>query len=91
LNSAQPAVAVKKRKNRTKPASAALIGEENYEQELKEIVESRRRACHQRFLFTSKYCVPIFLAISIGMFNQLSGINAILYYLNAIFEHAGFQ
>jgi len=25
------------------------------------------------------------------MFNQLSGINAILYYLNAIFEHAGFS
>ena len=34
---------------------------------------------------------PIFLAISIGMFNQLSGINAILYYLNSIFERAGFS
>ena len=34
---------------------------------------------------------PIFLAVSIGMFNQLSGINAILYYLNDIFDHAGFS
>ena len=34
---------------------------------------------------------PIFLAVSIGMFNQLSGINAILYYLNDIFAHAGFS
>jgi hypothetical protein len=42
-------------------------------------------------LFTRKYRLPIFLAVSIGMFNQLSGINAILYYLNAIFEHAGFS
>ena len=33
---------------------------------------------------------PSFLAISIGMFNQLSGINAILYYLNDIFAKAGF-
>ena len=35
--------------------------------------------------------LPIFLAISIGMFNQLSGINAILYYLNDIFAKAGFS
>ena len=34
---------------------------------------------------------PIFLAVSIGMFNQLSGINAILYYLNDIFAKAGFS
>lgn len=42
-------------------------------------------------LFQKRYRVPVFLAISIGMFNQLSGINAILYYLNDIFERAGFS
>lgn len=69
-----------------------LIGEENYEQELKDIVESiDAEHVTSDALFTAKYRVPIFLAISIGMFNQLSGINAILYYLNAIFEHAGFS
>jgi sugar porter (SP) family MFS transporter len=69
-----------------------LIGEENYEQELKDIVESiDAEHVTGDALFTAKYRVPIFLAISIGMFNQLSGINAILYYLNAIFEHAGFS
>jgi sugar porter (SP) family MFS transporter len=36
------------------------------------------------------YKKPIALAITIGMFNQLSGINAILYYLNDIFAAAGF-
>ncbi len=41
-------------------------------------------------VFQWRYRLPIFLAISIGMFNQLSGINAILYYLNSIFERAGF-
>ena len=34
---------------------------------------------------------PILLAIAIGMFNQLSGINAILYYLGDIFSFAGFN
>jgi hypothetical protein len=38
-----------------------------------------------------KYRFPIFLAVSIGLFNQLSGINAILYYLNTIFADAGFS
>ena len=42
-------------------------------------------------LFQRKYLLPIFLAVSIGMFNQLSGINAILYYLNDIFAKAGFS
>ena len=69
-----------------------LNGEENFEQELKEIVESiDAEHVTSDALFTAKYRVPIFLAVSIGMFNQLSGINAILYYLNAIFEHAGFS
>ncbi len=38
-----------------------------------------------------KYRHPLFLAISIGAFNQLAGINAILYYLNNIFAAAGFS
>ncbi len=42
-------------------------------------------------LFSRKYSLPIFLAVSIAMFNQLSGINAILYYLNDIFAMAGYS
>ena len=42
-------------------------------------------------VFTRKLALPIFLAISIGMFNQLAGINAILYYLNDIFLAGGFS
>ncbi|HTG38590.1 MFS transporter, partial [Sphingomonas sp.] len=34
---------------------------------------------------------PILLAVAIGLFNQLSGINAILYYLNDIFAAGGFD
>src|SRR5260370_22382583 len=41
-------------------------------------------------LFQRKYRRPIMLAIAIGFFNQMSGINAILYYLNDTFKSAGF-
>ncbi len=69
-----------------------LTGEENYEQELKDIVESiDSKDMTSDALFTAKYRFPVFLAVSIGMFNQLSGINAILYYLNKIFDQAGFS
>jgi len=40
-------------------------------------------------LFTSKYIKPIIFAVLLAMFNQLSGINAIIYYANRIFEMAG--
>ncbi|MGC2807856.1 MAG: sugar porter family MFS transporter [Candidatus Acidiferrales bacterium] len=69
-----------------------VTGEENYEQELQEIVQSiDAEHVSSDPLFSWKYRLPIFLAVSIGMFNQLSGINAILYYLNDIFAYAGFN
>jgi sugar porter (SP) family MFS transporter len=69
-----------------------MTGEENYEQELQEIIVSiDAEHLADDPLFSWKYRFPIFLAISIGMFNQLSGINAILYYLNDIFAYAGFD
>lgn len=70
-----------------------LIGSPDPEGELKEIVDSihLERAQKSEPLLSRKYRLPIFLAITIGMFNQLSGINAILYYLNDIFAAAGFS
>jgi sugar porter (SP) family MFS transporter len=81
-------------KNRVPEARAVLveIGEENVEAELASMVGSvdLDQSHGAERLFQWKYKLPIFLAISIGMFNQLSGINAILYYLNDIFAKAGF-
>jgi SP family arabinose:H+ symporter-like MFS transporter len=70
-----------------------LTGEENYENDLREIIASidAEHGLADEPLFSAKYRLPIFLAITIGFFNQLSGINAILYYLNDIFAFAGFS
>jgi len=42
-------------------------------------------------LFQWRYRRPIMLALVLAMFNQLIGINAVLYYLNDIFQMAGFD
>ncbi len=42
-------------------------------------------------LFQRRFALPIFLATSIGLFNQLAGVNAILYYATDIFHYAGFS
>jgi SP family arabinose:H+ symporter-like MFS transporter len=70
-----------------------MTGEPNYEQQLAEISASidAEHGHADEPLFSAKYRVPIFLAVSIAFFNQFSGINAILYYLNDIFADAGFN
>ena len=70
-----------------------MMGSPDYEAELKEIIESihLERSAKEEPLFRWKYRLPIFLAVSIGLFNQLSGINAILYYVNDIFAAGGFS
>lgn len=70
-----------------------ITGEEFIEKEIAEIQESieMERKNGKELLFSKKFGFPIFLAVSIAMFNQLSGINGLLYYLNDIFAQAGFN
>ena len=93
-NSAQPAL-VGLRRIAIDEALAVLkmMGEPNPEAELADIraaLAQEHATAHER-VFQWKYRYPLFLAISIGAFNQLAGINAILYYLNNIFAAAGFS
>jgi sugar porter (SP) family MFS transporter len=82
-------------KNRIDEArqSLTLVGEENIDSEIGDMVRVRdaERAKGEGKLFMRSHRLPIFLAVSIAAFNQLSGINAILYYLNDIFARAGFN
>ena len=83
------------RRGRTGEARAIFqqIGEPNPDQEVRDIVQSVESENREKNepLFIARYRTPILLAISIGVFNQLSGINAILYYVNDIFAKAGFN
>jgi sugar porter (SP) family MFS transporter len=71
----------------------AATGEPDVDGELRDIVESidAEHGHASEPLLIAKYLVPIQLAVSIAVFNQLSGINGILYYLNDIFASAGFD
>jgi SP family arabinose:H+ symporter-like MFS transporter len=70
-----------------------LLGSPDSEAEVDELRLTIRDEAAQRNapLFTRKLALPIFLAVSIGIFNQFSGINAILYYLSDIFRAGGFS
>jgi sugar porter (SP) family MFS transporter len=82
-------------KNKTDEALQILkmMGSPDSEAELREIIDSvhLERGMAAEPLFKREYRLPIFLAVSIGLFNQLAGINAILYYSNYIFASAGFS
>jgi len=81
------------KQNRIEEAGVILtkIGEPNVKQELDEIVESLKIETESKKekLFTAKFKKPIIFAVFIAAFNQLSGINAIMYYAPRIFEMTG--
>ncbi|HZQ20605.1 MAG TPA: sugar porter family MFS transporter [Terriglobales bacterium] len=70
-----------------------MTGEADYETQLQAIAASidAEHGHADEPLFSGKYRLPIFLAVSVAFFNQFAGINAILYYLNDIFASAGFS
>lgn len=68
-----------------------LVGAQDVPRELREIEESlaESAAGTKEPLLQSKYRRPITLAVAIATFNQLSGINALMYYAPHIFRMAG--
>ena len=67
------------------------IDTDSIEGEISEIQVSLDMQHHKLYepFFTRKYLKPILLAMSIAFFNQLSGINALIYYTAYIFKIAG--
>lgn len=82
-------------KGREEEARASLeqIGSADPEQEYSRINAALKNEAQMTRgkLFAKHLRKPILLAVTIAAFNQLSGINAILYYLNDIFASAGFS
>lgn len=80
-------------KNRDEEAKSVLqrMGlEADFEEMKKEIdADNANAALANDSIFLKKYRTPLILAFLIAFFNQLSGINAFLYYSNRIFQEAG--
>jgi sugar porter (SP) family MFS transporter len=71
-------------------ATLELINPANVDETIKNIEQSKHVTNKDQHLFKSRiYRLPILLAILIAFFNQVSGINAIIYYAPRIFEMTG--
>ncbi len=83
------------KESKTSPADIAQtkkvlesVEQHNVEHEVQDIIEEKQENAHSS-LFSKKYSFPIMLAFLLAFFNQLSGINFILYYAPRVFEMAG--
>jgi sugar porter (SP) family MFS transporter len=77
---------------KTEEAKSILfrIGSDDVDTEIREIGHSlENNGKSKESLFAKTYLKPISIAFFVAMFNQFSGINAILYYAPRMFELAG--
>ena len=66
-----------------------MIDPETAQQTFVAIQESSKQTTGSTRLFSGQYNTPITLAVLFAVFNQVSGINAIIYYAPRIFEMTG--
>jgi sugar porter (SP) family MFS transporter len=82
------ALAVMKEIGEPEPEKA-LAAVKNSLQSVQAGVPSPTSTASNTKLFSKAYQAPIFYAVALAMFNQLAGINAIMYYAPRIFELTG--
>jgi len=72
-------------------ATLALLNPDDDVTKIVEEIEAAQHDHHDKTenIFMKKYRFPLMLAFLIAFFNQLSGINAFLYYAPRIFQEAG--
>jgi sugar porter (SP) family MFS transporter len=70
-----------------------IINPQNAETQVQEILAAEKAITGSLAepFFSKKYSFPIMLAFLIAFFNQVSGINAIIYYAPRIFSEAGLE
>lgn len=79
----------KGREQEAKVIFTALHSGENVEKLIADMQQDDQNASATDSIFQRQYRFPLMLAFLIASFNQLSGINAFLYYAPRIFEEAG--
>jgi sugar porter (SP) family MFS transporter len=81
-----------KSKNDEARETLRLINPDTYQQEMDSIINSKHEEVtdvNAESLFNPRYRFPTILAVLFAFFNQVSGINAIIYYAPRIFTAAG--
>jgi sugar porter (SP) family MFS transporter len=81
---------VLKKRNAEAEEVLKKCGSADVKAEINDIVESLKvelNGVKEKF-FDRKYRIPIFAAVMVAIFNQLTGINAVMYYAPRIFEMA---
>lgn len=68
-----------------------IFPESDVEKEIREIEQEKAEEVANENIYMKKFRIPLMLAFFIAFFNQLSGINAFLYYAPRIFELAGLE
>jgi sugar porter (SP) family MFS transporter len=68
-----------------------LLPKDEIEREINEIEQAQVVESSKDNIYMKKFRIPLMLAFFIAFFNQLSGINAFLYYAPRIFELAGLE
>lgn len=66
-----------------------ILPNADHQQLIKEMEAGNAEKGKQQSIFLKKFRTPLLLAFFIALFNQLSGINAFLYYAPRVFELAG--
>ncbi|MXN91667.1 sugar porter family MFS transporter [Flavobacterium sp. Sd200] len=79
----------KGREQEAKTIFTTLHSGENIEVLISDLQQDDKNASATESIFHKQYRFPLMLAFLIAIFNQLSGINAFLYYAPRIFEEAG--
>ncbi|MDO6602839.1 sugar porter family MFS transporter [Arenibacter palladensis] len=80
---------IKNKKEEAKSILQLANPKENWEEFLLDMKSESSTEIGEENIFMKKYRIPLTLAFLIAFFNQLSGINAFLYYAPRIFEEAG--
>jgi sugar porter (SP) family MFS transporter len=81
-----------KSKNDEARETLRLINPDTYQEEMDSIINSKHEEVtdvNAESLFNPRYRFPTMLAVLFAFFNQVSGINAIIYYAPRIFTAAG--
>ncbi len=84
-----PTFLLLKRNNVAAAKKVLALADPNPEETIKRITENQKNQIKGERLFSKKFVTPLVLSFLFAFFNQMSGINAIIFYAPRIYELTG--